>query len=211
MTPELNALEADLRDLQAAALDDALMLRLEAAAEGSWTELTHEEIRFENFLRDSAPAALPADFLARLEGVVAHTPFTVNEKIVLFPRSSAPSQPRRFNPIWRTAAAVALIGAAAAFMIPTGKPVQKMAAQSPASTVAPAISSPSGGNLVPASFNRGLSSVSDEGIVWKSNKQPHNVVRVSYEEKITLKDEIGRTYQVVQPRVQYMLVPAKTD
>jgi len=209
MTPEITSLEADLRELQASALDDALLMRLEAAADGTWTELSHEEIRFENFLREIQPSVLSADFMTQLEGVVAQTPFTVDEKIVLFPRTNRPSQLRRARPIWRTAAAVALIGAATAFMIPTARPPQKIASQAAAST--PATTSPPVGNLIPASFNRGLREVSDEGIVWKSNKQPHSVVRVSYEEKITLKDEMGTTYQVVQPRVQYMLVPAKTD
>lgn len=209
MTPDLTSLEADLRELQASALDDALFLRLEGAADGTWTELSHSEIRFENLLREVSPASLSADFLSKLEGVVAQAPFTVNEKIVLFPKTKSPAPLRKSRPIWGAAAAVALIGAATAFMIPTAKPPLKVAQQAPVSS--PAITAAPVGNLVPASFNRGLSGVSDEGIVWKSNKQPHSVVRVSYEEKITLKDAMGKTYQVVQPRVQYMLFPAKTD
>jgi hypothetical protein len=67
------------------------------------------------------------------------------------------------------------------------------------------------GNFVPAGFNRGLSEVHDEGVVWKSNSQPHSVVRVVYKDLVTLKDANGRTVQVEQPRVEYMLVPAKTD
>ena len=76
-------------------------------------------------------------------------------------------------------------------------------------------SSPAGssahGNFIPAGFNRGLSEVHDEGVVWKSNSQPHSVVRVVYKDLVTLKDASGRTVQVEQPRVEYMLVPAKTD
>jgi hypothetical protein len=210
MNPDLTSLEADLHELQASALDETLLLRLEGAADGTWAELGHEEIRFENFLREVSPAALSPDFLAKLEDVVARTPFTVNEKIVLFPKAKSPAPLRKFRPIRGAAAAVALIGAATALLIPNARPPQKFAYQAPVVS-SPAITPNPVGNLVPASFNRGLSGVSDEGIVWKSNKQPHSVVRVSYEEKITLKDEMGRTYQVVQPRVQYMLVPAKTD
>jgi hypothetical protein len=34
---------------------------------------------------------------------------------------------------------------------------------------------------------------------------------VVYKDLVTLKDASGRTVQVEQPRVEYMLVPAKTD
>jgi hypothetical protein len=94
-------------------------------------------------------------------------------------------------------------------MIPTGKaPVNqtRLATKSSAPVTASA-----SGNLTPASFNRGLSEVHDEGVVWKSNNQPHTVVRVVYKDMITLKDANGRTIQVEKPRVEYMLVPAKTD
>jgi hypothetical protein len=209
MNPELTDLEADLRALQATALDDELLLRLEAAADGSWSELSHEEIRLENLLRATQPSALPEDFLRRLEGVVAQTPFTVNEKIVLFPKAKHPPEPRKARPLWHAAAAVAILSAASALLLPSAKLAPETASQT--RPAPPLVATPAVGNLVPASFNRGLKEVSDEGIVWKSSKQPHNVVRVSYEEKIILKDEAGRHYEVIQPRVQYMLVPAKTD
>jgi hypothetical protein len=65
--------------------------------------------------------------------------------------------------------------------------------------------------LVPAGFDRGLSEASDEGVVWQSANRPHRVLKVVYQERVTLKDSAGRTYQVEQPRVEYILVPAKTD
>lgn len=67
------------------------------------------------------------------------------------------------------------------------------------------------GNLVPAGFDRGVSQVKDEGLVWKNDTQPHSLMRVEYVDKITLKDRDGRTYQMEQPGFRYMLVPAKTD
>ncbi len=209
MTPDPSSLEADLRELRASLLDEALLLRLEAAAEGTLTQLSHEEIRFEQFLRESSPARLPAAFLTKLEGVVLDTPFHVNEKIVMFPKGSAATKAPRTRPIWGAAAAVALIGAASALLMPSGKAPEKIARQSPPPS-AP-ITSQAAGNFVPASFNRGLSEVHDEGVVWKSNTQPHSLVRMVYKDKITLKDANGRTFQVEQPRIEYMLVPAKTD
>lgn len=208
MTPDQASLEADLRGLQAAALDEAMLSRLEAAADGTLTQLSHMEIRFETFLRESSPAKLSPDFLASLESIVHEVPFGVNEKIVPFPKAGTTPHIRR-RPMWAAAAAVALLGAVSALILPGGKAPEKTA------RLAAPVSSPAAntanGNFLPASFNRGLSEIHDEGVVWKSNNQPHSVVRVVYKDKITLKDASGRTFQVEQPRVEYLLVPAKTN
>ncbi len=207
------SLEAELRALQAAMLDDELLLRLEAAADGTQTQPTREELRFEESLRKHSPAPLSPAFLAQLEAVVHEVPFSVNEKIVLFPKGQQGKQKPAASAnrsMWGAAAAVAVIGAISAFMIPAGTAPQNVARQDTSPVSAPVANTDSG-NLVPASFNRGVSEVSDEGIVWKSDNQPHSVVRVVYQDRITLKDAQGRTYQVEQPKVKYMLVPAKTD
>ena len=212
MTHDPTSLEAQLRELQATALDDALLLRLEAAAEGTLTQLGHEEIRFEAFLRESPPARLSPDFLMQLETVVHGVPFPVNEKIVMFPKVNTATHTHRQRPMWGAAAAVALIGAASALLIPAGKTPEKFVSQNaPALPVSPPVIRAANSNLVPASFNRGVSEVHDEGVVWKSNTQPHSLIRVVYKDKITLKDREGRTFQVEQPRIEYMLVPAKSN
>lgn len=209
MTSNPSSLEAQLRELQAATLDDSFLLRLEAAADGSLTQLTPDELRFEAMLRETPPAKLSAGFLAQLESIVHEIPFAVDEKIVLFPKGNASEPTRRHRPIWGAAAAVALIGAATALLVPSANRPSSVARQSapPSSSSA---ATPAG-NFIPAGFNRGVSEVRDEGIVWKANRQPHNVVRVVYMDKITLKDANGRTVEVEQPRIEYMLVPAKTD
>ncbi len=209
MTPDQTSLEADLHHLNTAALDEALLLRLEAAAEDTLTRLDPEEVRFETKLRATLPAGLSADFLAKLEAIVHEVPFAVNEKIVLFPKAGGSTQARRQRPFWAAAAAVALIGAASALLVPRVKPPANIAGRTaPAS---PPVGRSGTGSFLPASFNRGLSEVHDEGVVWQSDKQARSLVRVIYQDKITLTDENGRTFQVEQPRVVYMLVPAKTD
>ncbi len=208
MTHDPSALEAELRELHAASLDEALLLRLEAAVDGTLLELTHEEIRFEALLRETTPAKLSAEFLAEIEILVRDVPLSGNDKIVKFPDVGPAVHTRRKQPMWAAAAAVALIGAATAFLMPAGNPPQSVVRQSASvpSPVNPAATE----NFVPAAFNRGVSEVHDEGVVWKSN-QPHSVVRVVYQDKITLKDKHGRTYQVERPRVEYMMVPAKAN
>ena len=209
MTHDPSSLEAQLRELQVSALDEALLSRLEAAADGTLTALSHQEIRFEAVLRKTSPARLSADFLAQLEAIVHEVPFAVNEKIVLFPKANSAVHHRRQRPLWGAAAAVALIGATTALLMPAGKTSDKLISQ--VTQVSSPVARPANGNFVPASFNRGVSEVHDEGVVWKSNNQPHSLVRVVYKDKITLRDQQGRTFQVEQPRVEYMLVPAKTN
>ena len=207
MTPDQPSLEADLRELHAAVLDEALLARLEAAADGTLTRLSPGEIRLEELLRGSSPAMLSPAFFATLESIVREVPFPVGEKILLFPK--AVIRARRPRPIWGAAAAVAVIGAITALMVPATKSPVNPARQ--VAQASPPVTSAANPNFAPASFNRGLSEVHDEGVVWKSNNQPHTVVRVVYKDLITIKDANGRTFQVEQPRVEYMLVPAKTD
>jgi hypothetical protein len=207
MTPDQTLLEAELRELHAASLDEELLLRLEAAAEGTLTELGHGELRLEKLLRDASPTRLPAEFLSALESVLQGAPFPVDEKIVLFPKANVSLKFARKRPTWAAAAAVALIGAATALLVPVNTPTGETTARSGS----PAFPKTSADNFIPASFNRGVRNVSDEGVVWKNDNQPHQLMRVEYVDKITLKDRNGRTYQAEQPRFRYMLVPARTD
>lgn len=216
MTPDQQSLETELRGLQATQLDESFLQRLTEAADGTLLELTTSERLIENQLRAHRPAALDVDFLAGLEKIVADVPFPADDKILLFPKAApAHSKPRKARPMWSAAAAVALIGAATALMVPSRERAPQAVTQQPpaAAITAPAAiaSNPSSSNLVPASFNRGISEVHDEGIVWKGNNQPRSLVRIVYKELVTLKDENGRTFQVEQPKVKYVLVPAKAD
>lgn len=209
MTPDEPSLEAELGDLHPAALDAALLSRLEAAAEDGLTELTHDELRFEELLRGSSPAALSPDFLAALEATVRDVAFPVNEKILLFPKGNVIPREARKRPMWAAAAAVAVIGAATALLMPVSKPTGELA--NAVRKLPEPIANAAADNLIPAGFNRGVSNVSDEGVVWKNETQAHSLMRVEYVDKITLKDKNGRTFHVEQPRVRYMLVPEKTD
>jgi hypothetical protein len=213
MTPEHPNLEAELRRLRATPLDEDFLLRLEACADGTLTQSSPEELRFEAKLRETRPAPLDPAFLASLEKVFAGVPFPVDEKILLFPKANnaiAAERPKRQRPMWAAAAAVALIGGFSALLMPAGNSTTKRYA-STGGGAGPAVAAGTSSNIVPASFNRGVSEVNDEGIVWKGDNQPHNLVRVVYKDKMTVKENNGKTYQVEQPRVHYMLVPAHTD
>lgn len=211
MASDSSSIENDLRQLRAASLDPSLLARLEACADGSMTRLDPTELEFEQRLRGIAPARLSPELMASLQATVAEMPFPAAEpKIVRFlARESASSREvRSGRKWWSAAAAVALFGALAGWLVPTGNSPKTMADSQPA---APEIRPAAPAALVPAGFNRGLSEARDEGVIWHSSEQPHRVLKVVYQECVTLKDAAGRTYQVEQPRVEYILVPAKTD
>jgi len=206
MSPDAASLEAELRQLQATTLDDAFFARLEAASADTLTTLSHEEIRFEALLRQATPAPLPADFLMKLEAITSSTPFGFEDKILPFPKAGqAPVTSRKPTSLWRAAAAVAIIGASTALLIPAGN-----RSKDPAPSQA-SISRPSSDHFIPASFDRNVSNFKNEGTIWNADKQPQSVIRVEYKDKIIYKDSMNRTFQIEQPRVQYMSVPVRTD
>lgn len=209
MSLDQSSIESDLQRFQAAALDDSLLARLEACAANTWTKLNPAEILFEQHLQISTPTMLDPALMASLEAVVAAVPFPDNEKIVRFPHQAATAV-RHHRTWWRAAAAVAISGAVTALLLPTTHHnTTKLAATPPKSAVTRPAPSPA--ELIPADFKRGLSETRDEGVIWQANDQPHRVLKVVYLELVTLKDAAGRTYQVEQPRVEYILVPAKTN
>jgi hypothetical protein len=208
MKPDPSTLEDELRNLQATPLDDALLARLEGAAEGTWTDLTADELRFESQLRGIRPASFDEDFLATLSTITAGADFPGEQKIVSFPKPAAITPARQHRSVWRAAAAVALIGGLSALLLPTEKKTESYVAAP--GTTTPSATAKGTKSFIPASFGRGLKEVHDEGVIWKSN-EPHRVLRVIYKDHMTLKDANGRIVEVEEPREQYMLVPARTD
>lgn len=204
MSSDPSSIENDLRQLSAAALDEELLARLEACAEGTWTRLDPVEMEFEQRLRGISPAPLSASLMTSLEAVLAEVPYQeAASRIVRFPAQETKTV-RNSRTWWSAAAAVALFGGLAGLLVPTAKPGKTIAAAPPA----PAIRS---APLIPAGFNRGLKEASDEGVIWQSSQQPHRVLKFVYQDRVTLRDASGKTYQVEQPQVEYIFVPAKTD
>jgi hypothetical protein len=185
-----------------------LLERLEACTAHTWSELQPGESQLQQQLLTLAPAKLPPALLASLESTLQRVPFHADNKIVRFQNPQADTQKIR-RTWWSAAAAVALSGALAALMMPTRHAPANIAQTSAKPTITqPA---PATGNLVPAGFKRGVSEARDEGFIWPSNDQAHRVLKIVYKDHVTLKDADGKTYQVEQPRVEYILVPAKTD
>jgi hypothetical protein len=206
--------EQKLADLQPNKLDDGFMDRLLASADGSLTELTSEELQFEASLRKFSPPKLSTSFDSALLDILNDTPFHVDEKIVLFHKSTSQtkntsSKLRRFN--LATAAAVALLGSIAAWINPgqdhetiTYNPERFI--QEPST-----VTSPTPSSFAPASFKHSLSDTRDEGVIWSQANRPHRVLRFTYMERTTLKNEKGELIQVERPREEYVIIPEKID
>ena len=185
-----------------------MLARLDACAGETWDRLSPVEIATEHRLQSFAPARLPDSLMASLEATLREVRFPNEEKIVPFPKLAQPAQDRGGR-WWGAAAAVAITGALSALLIPTDHSNTQTISSTGKN---PGIyQSPAREELIPAGFNRGLSEAVDEGVIWQQDSQPHRVLKVIYKDLITLKDSNGGTYQVEQPRVEYILVPAKTD
>jgi hypothetical protein len=214
MSQDPTSIENQLRQVRAATLDDSLLARLEACAGGTWTQLDSGEISIEQHLRKQAPARLSPDFMVRLESTLNEVPFPkspTSENIVDFPKSEA-QDTRTGHRWWPAAAAVAIVGALSALFIPENQRTGQLANSDQPKK--PEITRPitsSGGDLVTAGFNRGISEARDEGVIWQANQKPHRVLKVVYRDQITLKDPNGKIYQAEQPKVEYILVPADTN
>lgn len=204
MHDDISQLEAELRSLRPAGSHEQLINRLEACALGDWAEPLDDEIQLEENLRTQAPAPLSPALMTSLEAICTAIPFPQEKNIVGFPKSkSRPTAPKRSQ--YAAAAAIALLGAATALLTP-------MKGSNSTATSNNTFKSQSANPvLTPASFKRGLTAASDEGVVWQSNQRPHRVLKFIYQDCATLRDDKGRTYEVEQPRVEYVLVPAKTD
>ncbi len=206
--------EQKLADLQPNKLDEDFMSRLLASTDGSLTELTDAERQFETSLCKFSPPKLSSSFDSTLIDILNNTPFHVDEKIVLFHKSTsrasaAPSKFRRFN--IAAAAAVALLGSLAAWITPTPNketvvivPERIIQQPSPITTQTPS-------SFAPAGFKRSLSGTRDEGVIWNPSNRPHRVMRFTYMERVTMKNEKGELIQVEQPRVEYVVIPEKLD
>lgn len=209
--------EQKLSAMQPGKLDEGFMSRLVATAEGSICELNPEELEYENFLRAFAPRQMPAAQHASLVEAIRNTPFHVDEKIVLFHKSAShlggkvhKPATRRFRFNLAAAAAVALLGSLSALLIPT-QDLQISGQQAPDQRVAPVTDSAVSKAYAPAGFNRNLRDTHDEGVIWNGANRPHRVLRFTYTDRMTLKNDQGETMQVERPREEYILIPEKLD
>ncbi len=208
MSHEITSLESQLRALRPASPGPALLDRLEACAAGVWQNTSRTERAAGEALAGRQPAALPPALLESLHGVLDQVPFPQPSKIVAFPAKAGAPALRRHSRL-AAVALVALCGVLTALLVPVSDKPDAVAANPPRPGAAPAAANKA--NLTPAGFRRGLSEASDEGVVWQSPHRAYRILRVDYQDTYTMPGSDGSIYQLEQPRVEYILVPAKID
>lgn len=212
MNSEFSDIEAQLAGMRPQRLDDELSLRLKGLLDRGGLELSDDELAFEHDLLAMRPVALsPRQFSAfagLLDEVPAAAPPVESSKVIEFPAVQ-----RRQRPLWASAAAVAILGAFTALMLPKGKPnrAETVVVQNTpvASLAAPGLAAADSPNIVPAGFNRGIQSAQDQGVVWHGGRGTR-VVKVEYLDKAVIQKD-GKKVEVQQPRVEYLVVPENVD
>lgn len=206
--------EQQLSNLDPTGLDGDFLARLTACAEGTLMNLSEDEAAFENRLRAIHPRTVAFSLQTKLLETLGVTPFAVDDKIVLFNKSAIGRVGTGKN--WKSfrynlaaAAAVALIGIIAAFMVPTETAKDRSAdigadSESFAAPLAPAAA------LV-APISRNLSGTRDEGVVWRGKNQPHRVLRMTYTDQVTVMDAEGNPVTKQLPHVEYVIIPERLD
>lgn len=200
-----NITSEQLRDLKPCALDADFLDRLTACAEGYIEDISPDQLVFEAELLSIRPQALPSKFEAQLLHSLADTPFALDDKILLFNRPSSAKQTPANSSIsqrfpLRAVAAVAILGALAAFLIPQeGSQDQKITSQSSANI-------PSA-NIAAA----GISQTSDAGVIWRGGNQPHRVMRRTYMDEVISTNAKGEAIRQAKPHVEYTIIPEKID
>jgi len=209
--------ELELSNLSPRGIDEDFLSRLTACADGSMLDLAEGDLAFEASLRAIRPDNVPAGLYASLEAAISDTPFAVDEKIVLFHKSSrgntrpVRSWSNRFS--IAAAATVALLGSIAAFMVPGSDDGanETISKSNPPVISSSVVNSSVTSNYQPARFNRNLSDTRDEGVIWRGSNSPHRVLRFTYMDRVTLENEKGETVEVEQPKDEFVIIPEKID
>ena len=208
--------EQELGNLQPTGLDEDFLARLTACAEETQLELSEDELAFESRLRAIRPRTIPSALQSSLLDVLGDTPFSVDEKIVLFNKSSSATvmagkkwSAFRFNIV--AAAAVALLGSLAAFMVPGEIRNVEKSVTSNVSASFPAPLTPAPELVAPASFNPNPSVTQDQGAIWRGKNQPNRVLSRTYMDQVLSKDADGNPIIELRPRVEYEITPEKID
>jgi hypothetical protein len=204
MNLEIEQIEDLLRSMRPRTVSADRKSRIDAAVREL---ITHNPLH--EAISTTRPSPLSPALASRLEELLSRIPHPDTQKVVHFPAQREQHTP----PAWRkmaVAAAVALLGATSAFLVPNSPTKPSIAKSS--SPQRPVITAANAESLVPAGYRRGLSEAKYEGIVWQPQYGgPHRRLKLVYRELVTLRDSSGRVYQVERPRVEYVLVPAKID
>ena len=163
--------------------------------------------QFEEDLERLAPAGMPEGLISRMEEAMAGWQDAApggDEKVVPFPAAEKEDQGGSSRGFWSAAAAVALLGAVVAFMLPDQKSDEVVAVPSAESNYAAA-------SFAPTNLDRNIIQASDGGVVFTNGDRPHRLVRVEYLDHVEYRNAAGAELHLEKPSVNFVLIPLETD
>ena len=167
--------------------------------------------KLEMELERLAPEALPEGMISRMEDAMnGWQENEQEEKVVPFP--VADSKESRGS-IWKAVAAMVMLGAATAMLIPTGSEVSavNLAVATPGPVAAPVSLPVAPVSFEPLSAERDVVSANNHGVVFVGKDVPHRCMRVESLEHYEFEGENGQTLRVSKPSVDYILIPVRAD
>ncbi len=174
----------------------------------------------EGHLQGIAPATLSEDVLGRMASAMDrwHEHVPEEEKVVSFDKGKARHPKRKSGGMLAAAAAVAMLGAISALVLPQYSGHQDQGTVQSFTTSPPIVSSenvqPASAQslrVIPGSLSQKIVNARHEGIVMSRDQRPLRCIRVEYMEKVKVRDENGNIKEVERPRVDRMLIPLETN
>jgi len=163
-----------------------------------------ENQQIEKMLEGVAPARVPDRLVARIESEVAAGRFGSGkaEKVVPFPSDSrrvtrVPASNQNWT--WAAVAAVAVLGAVIAWVMPDRKDPAPTASVGERST------------FTAKATRSGVKDIRDEGVVWTGAGRAMRKVRIDYRDHVILRNARGELVEVEMPRTEYILVSERVD
>lgn len=235
---DLRAIEAQLAELAPQTMPGDLLARMDRLM-GGWedsksvltvvdSEEDHELKILEGQLSQLSPVALPDEMLSRMTHAMDRWQDHASEEgNVVSIHHQSPSAPRVFNKgMLKAAAAVALLGAASALLMPpltsnhdkptsmagrSGSPSTSGLNSSTAHQVSSLPVSPYFSGMGGDHLSHQVTRTSDGGVVFASDNKPLRCIRVDYIDSIKGKDAEGRDIEIKNPGVDFMFIPVETN
>ena len=164
--------------------------------------------KFEEELERLSPVAMPAGMIARMEAAMEtwQTAGETTGNVVPFSGKTVRRDGARNRRFWAAAAAVAILGAAAALLVPNEGPSGV--------TTAGVSDAPNylAASFAPMKAHRNIINAADQGVVMTNDAQPFRAVRLECVDKIEFRNKAGEKLRVeALPRVRIVLIPVRTD
>lgn len=223
---ELLSIEEQLSQLNPDILSSEMLDRMElvmgsAAALSAGDDLMALEARLEQM----SPAAVPGDMLTRMCDAMDqwHEHPATQENVVSFIPAQKTAPRFLSGGMLAAAAAVAVLGAVAALVLPHISSPQSstMADAGPDSQsfTESAFSTPDiasseitqNATFTSDALSHKVTSTRDRGVIFSEDNTPLRCIRIDYVDQIKITDKEGREIDIKTPGVDFMLIPVETN